>query len=142
MKNLTSATCSVLLLIVSLSVFSQTDPSKREKKPKPLPLTSHVILISIDGLRIEDLNNPKLNIPTLKDLRDRGSLALNVESVYPSQSLPAHATMVSGMLPADHGITSDAPFDEKKGQTSLEKYTTTSAIKADTISHPIRTRLE
>ena len=133
MKNLKLVICSVLLL--SLCVLAQSDPSKREKKAKekPPPLTSHVILISIDGLRIEDLNNPKLSIPTLKSLRDNGAFALNVESVYPSQSISAHATIVTGMLPADHGITADAPFDEKKGQTSAEKYKLASELKADTI---------
>ncbi len=102
-------------------------------KEKAPPLTSYVILISIDGLRIEDLSNPKLKIPTLKDLRDRGSLALNVESIYPSQSIPAHATIVTGMLPSDHGITADSPFDEKSGKTSADKYHRASELKADTI---------
>lgn len=87
----------------------------------------------MDGLRIEDLNNPKLKLPTLKSLRERGAFALNVESVYPSQSIPAHATILSGMLPADHGITADAPFNEKTGQTSAEKYHLANEIKADTI---------
>ena len=133
--NLKSAHCLFLLLLLSLCVFAQSDPSKREKKAKekPLPLTSHVILISIDGLRFEDLNNPKLNIPALKNLRDRGSFALNIESVYPSQSIPAHATIVTGMLPADHGITADASFDEKKGLTSADNYHLASEFKADTI---------
>lgn len=133
MKSLKSVICSIALLLLSLCVFGQSDSSKREKKVKPPPLTSHVILISIDGLRIEDLNNPRLNLPTLKELRDRGSFALNIESVYPSQSIPAHATIVTGMLPADHGVTADASFDEKKGQTSSEKYHLASELKADTI---------
>lgn len=122
-------------MLFSLCAFAQSDQSKREKKAKEKPplLTSHVILISIDGLRVEDLNNSKLSIPTLKSLRDNGAFALNVESVYPSQSISAHATIVTGMLPADHGITADAPFDEKKVQTSAEKYKLASELKADTI---------
>ena len=125
----------VALLLLSLCIFAQSDPARRERraKEKLLPLTSHVILISIDGLRIEDLNNPKLNLPTLKALRERGACALNVESVYPSQSITAHATIVTGMLPADHGITADASFDEKTGQASAEKYHLASELKADTI---------
>jgi predicted AlkP superfamily pyrophosphatase or phosphodiesterase len=129
-----SVTQLVLIFLVSVCLSAQSDLSKREKKSKekPLPLTSHVILISIDGLRLEDLNNPKLKLPTLKALRERGSVVLNFESIYPSQSLPAHATIITGMLPADHGITSDLPFDEKRGQTASGKYLA-SEIKADTI---------
>lgn len=130
-KNLPSAI--YLIFFLSLCAGAQTDPTRRVKKIKPPPLTSHVILISIDGLRIDDLNNPKFHLPTLKNLRDRGSSALNVESVYPSQSLPAHATMVTGMLPADHGVTADHAFDEKTGQSSTEKYRLASELKADTI---------
>ena len=108
--------------------------SKREKKPpeKLLPLTSCVILVSIDGLRNEDLRNPRLNLPTLQSLRERGAFALNVESVYPSQSLPAQATILTGMLPSDHGIVSDRKFDEKAGVTST-KYEAASEVKTETI---------
>ncbi len=109
--------------------------NKREKRlsEKAAPLTSYIILVSIDGLRNEDLINPKLNLPTLKSLPDRGALVLNVESVYPSQSLPAHATILTGMLPSDHGIVSDWKFDEKIGRASTEKYEAASDIKTDTI---------
>lgn len=101
--------------------------SKSEKKSpeKLLPLTSHLVLISIDGLKIEDLQNPKLNLPTLRLLRERGATALNVESVYPSQSLPAHATILTGMLPSDHRIYSDSP--------PLEQSKATADIKTATI---------
>ena len=109
--------------------------NKREKKSseKAVPLTSHVLLISIDGLRNEDLSKTNLNLPSLKSLRERGSFILNVESVYPSQSLPAHATIVTGMFPSDHGIVSDWKFDEKTGRSATEKYEAASDIKTDTI---------
>lgn len=119
----------------SVGLFAQIKPTKQEKKvkEKPSPLTSHVVVLAIDGLRIEDLNNPKFNLPTLKTLRNRGSLVLNLESVYPSQSIPAHATIVTGMLPSDHGVIANSPFDEKRGKTSSEKYHVASDLKADTI---------
>jgi predicted AlkP superfamily pyrophosphatase or phosphodiesterase len=82
---------------------------KQAKDGKPQPLTSRVILISISGLRADDLNAPKnskLRTPTLRLLGERGAYALNVESVYPSQPLPAQVTLVTGMLPTDHGVTS------------------------------------
>ena len=119
-----------ILLLFTLSLAAQTSPPKKEKKPKPVAITSKVILISIDGLKTEDLNNPRLNIPNLKYLREKGAFALNVESVYPSATLPAYASLVSGMYPSDHGVVSDFIFDEEKGISSDNKF---SEIKADTI---------
>jgi predicted AlkP superfamily pyrophosphatase or phosphodiesterase len=132
-KHLQSIICALLFL--SFCVFAQTDPAKPEKKAKEKlpPLTSHVILISIDGLRIEDVSNTKFNLPTLKSLHEGGAFALNVESVYPSQSIPAHASIITGMLPADHGISANAPFDEKKVRTSLAEKYRANDLKADTI---------
>ena len=117
-------------MLFAFSLFAQTNPPKKEKKPKPAAITSKVILISIDGLKNEDLNNPRLNIPNLKYLREKGVLALNVESVYPSATLPAYASMLSGMYPSDHGVVSDFVFDEVSGISSTNRF---AEIKSDTI---------
>jgi len=96
----------------------QQKPTQQPAKAKPPKFTSHVILISISGLRADDLNNAetlRLNVPTIQALRAKGSSVVSIESVYPSQSRPAHASIVTGLLPADHGITSDFPFDEQTG---------------------------
>ena len=119
-----------ILLLFAFSLVAQTIPPKKERKPKPVAITSKVILISIDGLKTEDLNNPRLNIPNLKYLREKGAFALNVESVYPSATLPAYASVVSGMYPSDHGVVSDFIFDEEKGISSDNKF---SEIKSDSI---------
>ncbi|MFN7927285.1 MAG: ectonucleotide pyrophosphatase/phosphodiesterase [Blastocatellia bacterium] len=108
----------------------QRKPEKKTPE-KPLPLTSHLVLIFVDGLRNEDWQNPKLNLPTLKSLQTQGASVLNLESVYPSQSLPAHATILTGMFPADHGIFADANLDEKWRKTLGEQ--TTTDLKTATI---------
>ncbi len=121
-----------LLVFVLLSGYwcaeskSLNPQTKPEKKPteKPLHLTSYLVLISIDGLRIEDLQNAKLNLPTLRWLRERGTTVLSVESVYPSQSLPAHATILTGMYPSDHGVYSDAKTKEKDDSAAAIKPST------------------
>lgn len=117
-------------LLFALSLIAQTNPPKKEKKPTPAAISSKVILISIYGLKTEDLNNPRLNIPNLKYLREKGVIALNVESVYPSNNLPAYASLVSGMYPSDHGVTADFIFDEEKGISSDKQF---SEIKSETI---------
>ncbi|MGH9802888.1 MAG: alkaline phosphatase family protein, partial [Blastocatellia bacterium] len=89
-------------------------PSPTQAKPKPPKLTSHVVLISISGLRADHANDPesfRLKIPNIQLLRAKGSHAVGVESVYPSQSIPAHVSLITGVLPADHGITADYQFN-------------------------------
>jgi predicted AlkP superfamily pyrophosphatase or phosphodiesterase len=131
------------LLVLLLLAFTFPPPAHAQPRVKPAqdgkvqpqPLTSRVILISISGLRADDLNESKtskLRAPTLRGLRERGAHALNVESVYPSQTLPAHATLVTGMLPTDHGVTSDRAFDER-GVKEAEALPRAGAIKTDTL---------
>src|SRR5437899_11938095 len=78
-------------------IHSQQRPQTAPAKAKPQKLASHVILISIDGLRADYVVNPdayKLRIPNLRALRGKGAYAVGVESVYPSLTYPAHTTIV------------------------------------------------
>lgn len=118
--------------------FQQEKPAqKSEQKKAKLPqISSHVILISISGLRSDFANDPsayRLHIPNIQSLRSEGSYAYGVESVYPSQSIPAHVTIVTGVLPADHGIMSDRAFDEQTGTQTETSHWMAEEIKADTI---------
>ncbi len=116
----------------------KTPPQSPTKKPRPVPpkLSSHVILISISGLRsdyLSDQHKNEMALPTLRALREKGALAEGVESVYPSLNCPAHATMATGMLPADHGITSDFPFDEQSGGHLKTRHSLASEIKSEPV---------
>ena len=133
---------SVLVLLISLFAASpqaqqpKPTPSPTPGKPKLPKLTSHVVLITISGLRADHANDPdsfRLKIPNLQSLRANGSHAVGVESVYPSQRIPAHVSMVTGVLPADHGITSDVPFDEQTGASATSTVRSAKTIKADTV---------
>ena len=110
--------------------------AKQESKPKIQPVSSHVILITISGLRsdfVTGADSHRTRTPAIQSLRSRGAHAVGVESVFPSQTIPAHAAMITGSLPADHGVTSDYSFDEKNALQSKEPYKSVGAIKTDTI---------
>lgn len=47
---------------------------------------------------------PGLRIPNLRRLQAEGSYAEGVVGVYPSVTYPSHTTIVTGRLPAEHGI--------------------------------------
>ncbi len=76
----------------------------------------HVILISIDGLRPEFYLNQEWPAPTLQYMARRGSAAEGVRGVFPTVTYPSHTTLVTGALPARHGIYYNTPF-EPEGQT-------------------------
>src|SRR5262249_41511312 len=110
--------------------------AKQENKAKKPPISSHVILITINGLRSDFVvsgESQRLNIPTIQSLRSKGSYAVGIESVFPSQTIPAHASMITGSLPADHGVTSDYSFDQENPAQSKGLYRSAKVIKTDTI---------
>jgi predicted AlkP superfamily pyrophosphatase or phosphodiesterase len=136
-----------LLLFISLCALvsiaasnaqqpTQSNPPKQEAKPKPPRIAAHVVIVSISGLRADYITNPasyRLRIPNLLAMRNNGAHAVGVESVYPSLSNPAHATMVTGVLPADHGITADFPFDETTGAAAIKPHLLAQEIKTEAI---------
>jgi hypothetical protein len=75
------------------------------------PLTDHVVLISVDGLRPHIYRDDRWPAPVLHELVRRGAFALAVRSVFPALTYPAHATIVTGALPARHGVVDNEPFE-------------------------------
>jgi len=134
-------------LLVSLSLFicllaapgrqaQQKKNAEQEVEAIKPPISSHVILIAIDGLRsdfVTGAESQRLNIPTIQTLRSRGSYAVGIESVFPTQTVPAHASMITGSPPADHGVTSDFSFDQESGSQSSEPRKSAKEIKIETV---------
>jgi predicted AlkP superfamily pyrophosphatase or phosphodiesterase len=126
----------ICLLAAPTRQAQQEKPAEQEGKPKTPPISSHVILITINGLRsdfVTGAESQRLNIPTIQALRSRGSYAVGIESVFPSQTLPAHASMITGSPPADHWITSDYPFDQEVASQSDEPRKSAREIKTETV---------
>jgi predicted AlkP superfamily pyrophosphatase or phosphodiesterase len=67
------------------------------------PLSEHVILVSIDGLRADAIE--KAGATTLQGLLARGSGTITAQTILPSRTLPSHVSMLTGLLPDAHGIT-------------------------------------
>lgn len=107
-----------LLLLIALMPLclaqdrgaQQTVQAKRAKR---------VLVISLDGLDaryLSRLEEYKLRIPTLRHLIDNGVWAREgVISVYPSVTYAAHTTIVTGALPARHGIYGNEIFEPPDG---------------------------
>ena len=68
-----------------------------------------LVVLSVDGMRPDFYRRPQefgLKIPNLLELVKGGASADAVESIYPTTTYPAHATLVTGVPPRVHGIYS------------------------------------
>jgi choline-sulfatase len=85
------------------------------------PVSGPIILISIDTLRADHLpayGYRKLQTPTIDALAADGVVFERAYSHAP-QTLPAHASLLSGRLPFETGVRDDAGFVVKPGERLL-----------------------
>ncbi len=75
--------------------------------PKTLK-PAKLVLLSVDGLRPDIYRPPEWRhrFPNLAAIEKAGASAEAVESIYPTTTYPAHATIVTGLPPRAHGIYS------------------------------------
>jgi len=67
----------------------------------------HVLIVSIDGLRPDFYLDQTWAAPELRALLEAGSHARAAEGVFPTVTYPNHATIVTGVRPAGHGVLSN-----------------------------------
>jgi predicted AlkP superfamily pyrophosphatase or phosphodiesterase len=75
-----------------------------------------VLIISEDGMRPDALD--ATTAPTHMALNREGMIARRAWTVNPSETLPSHASMLSGFAVADHKMNFDR-FDKHRGQIEL-----------------------
>ena len=78
------------------------DRTRGPAEPRP-PDAYRVALVSIDGLGASLLETDPP--PTLARLAREGLRAARAETVLPSNTLPSHTSMISGLTPDQHGVT-------------------------------------
>ena len=75
----------------------------------------HLVLVSADGFKPEYLDRPDL--PNVRRLVQRGTRAKGMTPVFPSLTFPNHYSLVTGLLPARHGIVNNTFYDPARRQT-------------------------
>jgi len=73
-----------------------------------------VLMISIDGLKPEYITHADehgMKLPYLRTLIANGTYADGVIGIWPTITYPSHTTLVTGVWPAEHGITNNQAFD-------------------------------
>jgi len=116
------------LLLVCAGVLAAPPASAAGRHP--------VLMISVDGMRpdaVLQADRHGLKIPVLRSFLKEGSYAQEVMNVNPTVTNPNHATLVTGVLPAEHGIYNNRPFaPTAKLPPSYSSY---SQIQAPTLWH-------
>jgi len=118
-------------VMTALVVAALTWLSAQERTP-------HVVMISIDGLRPALLADSRLKLPALRRLMQRGAWA-RVTGVLPTVTYPSHTTLITGVLPAVHGILDNRIFDPE-GLSQQAWYWYASAIKVPTLPGAVKAR--
>jgi hypothetical protein len=72
-----------------------------------------VILLSFDGTRPADLRSAKL--PSFARLLREGAAAERMDPVFPTNTFPNHASLVTGVAPERHGIVNNVFVDPERG---------------------------
>ena len=67
------------------------------------PRAQHVFIISFDGGKPSVMQNSPM--PVLMNLVKEGATAWNAQTIFPSITLVAHTSMLTGVVPAKHKIT-------------------------------------
>jgi hypothetical protein len=77
---------------------------------RPVAALSRALVISVDGLRPDVLL--RADAPALRGLMRRGSFSMWAKTTASAVTLPAHASMLTGVSPSKHGIewNSDIPL--------------------------------
>ena len=81
---------------------TQTATSLPTVTPTFAPPARRVVIISIDGLRPDAIFAAPM--PNLITLMQSGAFSLGAQTVFPSVTLVAHASMLSGLCPSKHGV--------------------------------------
>jgi predicted AlkP superfamily pyrophosphatase or phosphodiesterase len=76
-----------------------------------------VVMISVDGLAAHYLDDPKAEMPTIRALAAAGARADSMRAANPTVTWPNHTTLVTGVVPARHGVVGNNYFDRATGKT-------------------------
>jgi len=72
----------------------------------------HVVMITIDGLKPSTyVDAGPSKVPTLRRIAAAGAYAEGVVGVTPTVTYPSHTTMITGVMPAVHGIYNNRVLD-------------------------------
>lgn len=73
----------------------------------------HVVLVSVDGLAASYFDEPRAEMPFLRELARQGVRAEGMLTTFPSVTWPSHTSLVTGATPRRHGVLGNSTFDAR-----------------------------
>jgi predicted AlkP superfamily pyrophosphatase or phosphodiesterase len=83
-----------------LLIFASLMPVYSQESPRELP--THVLVILMDGARPDAIQ--AVDAPVLQGLAANGAVDWEAQTVLPSVTVPAHASLFTGLSVEEHGI--------------------------------------
>ncbi len=90
-----------------------------------------VLVVSIDGLAYDLMIKHRARMPVLQRLAVGGQVN-KLQSTFPTMTWAAHATMVTGLRPGEHGVVGNRWLDTSTGKP-IEAWEVPTPIRARTI---------
>ncbi|MBI5817484.1 MAG: alkaline phosphatase family protein [Verrucomicrobia bacterium] len=75
-----------------------------------------VVLISVDGLASYYMDDPKAEMPTIRQLAAEGAVAAKMKAVLPTVTWPNHTSLATGTGPGKHGVIGNTWLDRSKNE--------------------------
>ncbi|NVK54503.1 MAG: alkaline phosphatase family protein [Alteromonadaceae bacterium] len=72
----------------------------------------HIVFISLDGFRHDYIE--KHNARQIGAIADAGVSADSMQPVYPANTFPNHISLLTGLLPINHGIVNNRFYDKSR----------------------------
>ena len=72
----------------------------------------HVVLISIDGFRHDYIEKHKA--AHIAAIARQGTRVMSMQPVYPANTFPNHISLLTGLLPVNHGIINNRFYDKAR----------------------------
>lgn len=131
-RMLMRAACLAFMLLTSACRPSFPPAADATFVTDPGRPLDRIVVVSVDGLRAVD----SVRLPTIGSLARQSALAApphGALSVLPSVTYPSHTTMVTGVNPGVHGITTNIVTAEKGDEDEGEWRWYRKDIRVDTL---------
>jgi predicted AlkP superfamily pyrophosphatase or phosphodiesterase len=97
--------CMIRIVAIVVALLVTVLPFEAQQRP-------HVLMISVDGLKPSTYTRPAPpNAPNIRKLAAEGSVADGLIGVLPTVTYPSHTSLVTGVVPAVHGIVDNRILD-------------------------------